>query len=131
MGHRISPFPRRNSTPLYVALAAALLLGACATIPPPTDQMAVSRAAVTDAVSAGAGEFAPSTLASAQDKLNKGVAAMDARDYETARRYAEEAEVDAKLAATIARSAKGQLAVRELESSIAALREEIARARSL
>jgi uncharacterized small protein (DUF1192 family) len=127
MAYRIRRSPER----LAVALAAAFLLGACATVPAPTEQMAVSKAAVTDAVTAGAGEFAPSTLAAAQDKLNKGMAAMNAHDYDAARRYAEEAEVDARLAALSARSAKARLAVRELETSIAALREEIARARRL
>ena len=52
---------------------------------------------------------------------------MAARQYDDARRLAEEAEVDARLAATIARSAKTQRAVAEVESGIQALKDEIAR----
>ena len=43
-----------------VAATAALLTAACATTPPPpTEQLAVARTAVSDAVSAGAAEFDP------------------------------------------------------------------------
>jgi len=93
----------------------------------PTEQMAVARAAVADAVSAGGAEFAPGALVVAQEKLDRGAAAMAARQYDDARRLAEEAEVDARLAATIARSAKTQRAVAEVESGIQALKDEIAR----
>ena len=93
----------------------------------PTEQMAVARAAVADAVSAGAAEFAPGALVVAQGKLDRGNAAIAAREYEDARRLAEEAEVDAKLAAVVARSAKAQRAVAEVQLGIQALKDEIAR----
>src|SRR4029453_3691087 len=54
-------------------------------------------------------------------------AAMAAREYNDARRYAEEAEADAKLAATTARSVKAQRAVAELDLGIRALKEELPR----
>src|SRR5438132_3619948 len=61
--------------------AALLLLGlaACASMPPPTEQMAVSRVAVDEAVSAGSAEYASALLASAQDKLARADSAMAAR----------------------------------------------------
>jgi hypothetical protein len=104
------------------------MLAGCASTPPaPTEQIALSRAAVADATSAGAVELAPVALKSAQDKLNLANAAMAAREYGDARRYAEDAEADAKLAATTARSRKAERAVSEVESGIRALREEMAR----
>lgn len=111
------------------AIAVALaMLAACATAPPaPTEQFAVSRAAVADAVSAGGAEFAPVALRSAQDKLDRANAAMAAGDYRDARRYAEDAEVDAKLAAATARSRKAERALAEVEAGIRTLREELAR----
>jgi hypothetical protein len=117
-----------SATPMRVGmLVAALALAACATAPAPTEQMAVAKAAVADAVSAGGPEYAPGVFRSAQDKLDRGNAAMAAHEYNDARRYAEEAEVDAKLAATTARSVKAQRAVAELDLGIRALKEELAR----
>lgn len=117
-----------SATPMRMGmLIAALALAACATAPAPTEQMAVAKAAVADAVSAGGPEYAPGVFRSAQEKLDRGNAAMAAREYNDARRYAEEAEVDAKLAATTARSVKAQRAVAELDLGIRALKEELAR----
>ena len=112
--------------------AALLVLGlaACATMPPPTEQIAVSRAAVDDAVSAGSTEYAAALLASAQDKLARADAAMAAHDYPAAARWSEEAEVDARYAAVTARSAKAQRSVIEIRESIRALQDELARTRS-
>lgn len=108
--------------------AAALVVAGCATTPAPTEQVAVAKAAVADAVSAGGAEYAPGVLRSAQEKLDRGNAAMAAREYTDARRYAEEAEVDARLAAVTTRSAKAQRAVAELEFGVRALKDELARA---
>ena len=110
-----------------VAATAALLTACATTPPPPTEQLAVARTAVSDAVSAGAAEFDPGTLRSAQDKLDQANAAMKDRAYGDARRFAEAAEADARLAAVSARSRKAQRAVAEVDSGLRALREEIAR----
>jgi len=111
-----------------VAALAALALSGCATTSnAPVEQLAVARSAVNDAASAGSAEFAPLELRSAQEKLDRANAAMADKAYDDARRYAEAAEADAKLAAVTARSVKAQRAVTEVESGIRALREEIAR----
>jgi hypothetical protein len=111
-------------------LLSLTLLGiaGCATTPPPSEQMAVARTAVADAVSAGAADYASVDLRSAQDELDRANTAMGARDYDRAQRLAESAEADANLAATRARSAKAQRAVAEVKESIRVLREELARA---
>jgi len=116
----------------FEAACACLILalaGCATTVPPPTEQMAVSRAAVNDAFSAGSAEYAPAALATAQDKLARASAAMEAADYPSAQMWAEEAEVDARVAATTARSAKAQRAVSEVNESIRVLQDEINRAR--
>ena len=120
--------PTRVGMAMLGMLAVAALMSTSASgSRAPTEQMAVARAAVADAVSAGGAEFAPGALVVAQEKLDRGAAAMAARQYDDARRLAEEAEVDARLAAVIARSAKTQRAVAEVESGIQALKDEIAR----
>lgn len=114
----------------FAAGATTLLIAACATTPAPTAQMAVARAAVADADAAGAATYDAIDIRNAHDRLDAATAALGANDYERARRYAEEAEADANLAATRSRSAKTQQAVAELRESLRALRAEISRSGS-
>lgn len=107
--------------------SVAVALAGCASIPPPTEQLAVSRAAVSNAVSGGGNEFAPSEMRSAQDKLDRAGQAMVVGDYKNAKWLAEEAQVDAQLAATKARSAKAQQAAAAIQEDINVLRNELDR----
>jgi hypothetical protein len=106
---------------------AAVVMAGCASIPQPTEQLAVSKAAVANAVSAGGAEYAPAEMKSAQDKMVQATRAMDKEDYESARWLAEEAQVDARLAEKTAHSAKAQKAAVAMGDDIRALREEINR----
>lgn len=128
MKSTLSRAPGRATRGALVASVALLALSGCATTSnAPVEQLAVARSAVNDAASAGSAELAPLELRSAQEKLDRANTAMADKAYDDARRYAEAAEADAKLAAVTARSAKAQRAVTEVESGIRALREEIAR----
>lgn len=102
--------------------ALALLLG-CAGLPP-TDKVAVARAAVDDAIAAGATELAPLELKIAKDKVEKMTLAMQAKEFDQARYLAEQAQTDAKVAETKARAAKADKAARDLEQGISILRRE-------
>jgi Domain of unknown function (DUF4398) len=102
-------------------------LAGCASIPPPTEQMAVSRAAVSQAQNAGAAQHAPVELRNAQSKLDGATDAMKREEYEKAKRLAEQAEVDAKLAAVKADTARARAAVAELQEGIRVLRRELER----
>lgn len=113
-----------------VTVAAAIFMAGCAStpsIPAPTEQMAVSRAAVNNASSAGGNEFAPLQLKSAMEKMDAAERAMAEKDYVRARLLAEEAQVDAKLAEATARSAKAQKAADALREDNRVLRKEIER----
>jgi hypothetical protein len=109
------------------ALGAALFISACASVPAPTDQMAVSKVAIANAVSAGGAEYAPDDMRRAQDKMDRANQAMQKEDYDNARRLAEEAQVDARLAEKKAQSAKAQKAALVMHDDNRALREEINR----
>lgn len=111
------------------AAVAAILAAGCATTPPPVDRIAVARAAVADAESAGAPNYDAIDLKNARDKLDASLA-LAAHDNDKARRYADEAEADANLAATRARSLKAERAAAEVRASLRALREEISRSGS-
>lgn len=113
-----------------VAVAAALFMTACAStpkFPAPTEQMAVSRAAINTASSAGGSEFAPVQLKSAMEKMDSAERAMGAKNYELARQMAEEAQVDAQLAAAAAQTGKAQQAAKALHESDHVLKKELDR----
>lgn len=114
-----------------VALAAAIIMTGCTstpqTIPAPTEQMAVSRAALSNAISAGGNEFAPMQIKSAMEKMDAAERAMTEKNYVRARQLAEQAQVDAKLAEAAARSAKAQKAADAVQEDNRVLRKEIYR----
>lgn len=101
------------------------LLMACASVPPPKEQLAVSQATMSKAEEAGAFELAPLEFTAAQEKLREAQVAMERKDNLAALRLAEQAQVDADLAYYKARSAQAQKAVRQLNEGIEALRREL------
>jgi type IV pilus biogenesis protein CpaD/CtpE len=110
-----------------LAIAVAALAG-CASMEPPTAEMAASRTAIEQARMSGATEgVSAADYASARAKLDRAEAAYRAEDYVLAGRLAREAEVDAQLAQARAASAKSRLALAQLEASTRALRDEIHR----
>jgi len=105
---------------------AALFIAGCASTPP-IEQMTIAKVAVDNATSAGGNEFAPLPLKSALEKMDAAERAMAAEDYVLARQLAEQAQVDAQLAAATARSAKAQKAASALQEDNRVLRQEIER----
>ena len=122
-----APRPRRG-LPGHLAVGAALLaLAACATTPPPTDQMAVAEAALSHAVAAGNAELAPVETAVARDKMGRARQAMLSKDYDNAAGLAQQAQLDAQLAESKAESVRAAKAAMALQDASRALREEMAR----
>lgn len=110
-----------------IGCTAVLMAGCASSGPKPTEQIAVSKSAVANAVAAGGSEYAPVEMRTAQDKLDRAHRAMDKEDYVNARWLAEEAQVDARLAEKKAQSAKAQKAAIVMGDDIRVLREEINR----
>ena len=110
-----------------LTMAVATLVAGCASTPAPTEQMAVSRAAISNASSAGADEFAPAQFKSAMEKMDSAERAMTQKDYSRARQLAEQAQVDAQLASATARTAKAQKAADTVQEDRRVLREELDR----
>lgn len=106
-----------------LALGSSLVLAGCAGNPP-SEQYAVTQSAVNSAVSAGGTEFAAVEMKSAQDKLRQADLAMQDKKYEEARRLAEQAEWDARVAERKAQAAKAQRAVQDARQGVNELREE-------
>nr|WP_298173760.1 DUF4398 domain-containing protein [uncultured Pseudomonas sp.] len=106
-----------------ITVGASLLLAGCASNPP-DEQLAVSQQAVDSAFSSGAPEFATVEMKSAQDKLKQAELAMQEENYQEARRLAEQAEWDARLAERKARAAKAEKILQDAQQGIQQLREE-------
>lgn len=123
-----TPCHPAHRTPLLgLVVGATFFLVACTSVPVPSDQMAVSTAALASAVSADAGSLAPAELKTARDKLDRAAVAMTDQHYDLARRLAMEAEVDARLAEVRARSAKARRGSDEVDEARRVLHEEMNR----
>lgn len=115
---------------LFLPLAMAGL-GACASSEPrPERELALAEAGIDQAQQAGAAEHGPTELGAARDKLNQARVAAERDEMLTARRLAQQAALDAELAAAKARNRKAEISVQELNETIEALREEIERDQS-
>ena len=106
--------------------AALQAFAGCASTLPPTEQLGAARAMVTQAQPLAVND-APAELQVAQAKLASAEAAVQRGEYAAARRLAEEAEVDAKLAWTTAENARAQRAAAEVDRGVKALRDEVQR----
>jgi hypothetical protein len=94
---------------------------------PATADVAVSKAAVDNALSAGGVQYAPQEMNAAREKLALANKAMAAKDYKAAADFAKQAQVDAKLAQSKADSTKAQAAAAAIQDDIRVLREELER----
>ena len=119
--------PATSGVRASIAIVALVVLSAaCSSIPPPREQMAVTKSAVERA-SGPAGSDAAVELSLARDKLERANLALGRQDYLEARLLAEEAEADATYAEAKARSVRAAQALQEVRESIRMLREEMTR----
>ena len=123
--------PTKNKLSIAFCAAIVLSLAACASSEkaPATADVAVSRNAVDNAVSAGAADLAPVEINAARAKMMRANQALAAKDYTLARSLATEAQADAKLAQSKASSAKATAAASALDADLRVLRDEVDRAK--
>jgi Domain of unknown function (DUF4398) len=107
-------------------VAATAAMTACSSMPPPTEQMDAARAAVAHAQPVAAAEAVPE-LGVAQAKLARAEQELQRGDNVAARILAEQAEVDARYAWTVAENARLQRTTAELERGTKRMREELER----
>jgi hypothetical protein len=106
-------------------LAAALVLAGCASTPAPLGTLDEAERAIAAARAARADDYAPVELGFAEERLADARLAMDEGDYDVARVEAEQAEVNAALAAARSRAARGRKAVQAQAEENARLRREL------
>jgi hypothetical protein len=120
----------KNRLSQVAGAAMVLSLAACSSPQkaPATADVAVSKNAVENAVSAGAADLAPAEINAARDKMMRANAALAAKDYTLARDLATQAQADAKLAQSKANSAKATAAANALDADLRVLQQEVERA---
>ena len=109
----------------FLLVLPVTLALACASSPVPTGQVARAKSALEQAESAGAAEHAALEMRTAREKLDRAEKLMAEHDEDGARDAAEQAEVDALLAAAKARRAKAETSVKELQETMGAMQEEM------
>ncbi|MFA7415715.1 MAG: DUF4398 domain-containing protein [Rhizobium sp.] len=119
---------RRLALSAFCCIGFALTTGCTSMKTPATADVAVSKEAVANAADAGAAQYAPVELKSAQDKMAAANKAMLAKNYPLARDLATQAQADAKLAQSKASSAKATAAADAVQDDIRVLRDELDRA---
>jgi hypothetical protein len=117
------PFTMRHGMPAAALAAGAVLLSACASSPRPTEELAAADLAVEQAEASLAPTYAPDLVGKARDKRNEAEAAADAEANVRARRLAEQAVVDARLAEATADAEVADESLEEMEASVSALGE--------
>jgi hypothetical protein len=122
MTHTSHPWALRAA-----AVAVISVLGACASPPAPTNQMAVSNAALAHAAAAGSTEYAPREMGMAREKMGRANVALAAKDNDAALSLAQQAQLDAQLAESKTETAKARKSAEALDEASRVLREEMSR----
>ncbi|MCK9564022.1 MAG: DUF4398 domain-containing protein [Bacteroidales bacterium] len=104
-------------------LGCALFLAGCAGNPP-TTELAVATQAINAADTAGGTQYAPAEIRTARDKLAAAERAVADKEYDKARRLAQQAEWDARVAERKAQAEKVQRALQDARQGVEELREE-------
>lgn len=99
----------------------------CASKTAPIENITSAEMAITVAQSSNAAVNDPLDLKIATDKLNQAKAAVTQEEFEKARRLADEAAVDAKLAEVKSLSEQAKKVAKELRDNIETLRREVER----
>jgi hypothetical protein len=108
-----------------LALVLASAMSACASLPPPTSELAAAQQAVTRADGADADQYAAQELAAARGGLTQAQAAMAAGRDDEARRLALMAAADADLAHARSRDALTAAELSQRRAEIAELRRRL------
>lgn len=121
--------PRATQSLVTIGMLITLgALTACSSTPKPSEEMAVARTTVSRVSAAPeVTTNAPVDLQKAREKLVLAEKAMSEENYLLARRLADEAQVDARVAETRADAAKNANNLKQVQDGIRALQEEINR----
>jgi hypothetical protein len=110
------------------AAAASMLFVACSSTPqPPTQQITAAESAISHAEQARVADYASPELSEAREKLAAARDSVAKDEMTRAARYAEQAKLNADLAAAKADAAKAKAVNDELAKGTTAVKEELQR----
>lgn len=127
---QLTPLPRMLLATWRLAASAALVLAitACASAPlPPSRELQAAQTAIDSAEQARVADYASPELGQARDKLSAAKAAVQQEDMDSARRLAEQAQVDAQLALARTQATKARVVNEEMLKSTSSLKVEMQR----
>lgn len=119
-----------KASALVSTLTAALisiLFVACASTPPPTQQITAAEVAIDHAEKAQVADYSSPELVEARANLTAARAAIEKKDMETARHLAQRAQLNADLAEAKANAAKAKTVNDEMLKSTSVIKEEMQR----
>lgn len=120
-------FSQLKISTLVTMAMASLLLVACASTPPPTQQITAAEVAIAHAEQAQVADYASPELSAAREKLTAARAAVVKEDMKTAKRLAEQSALDADLAAAKLSAAKAKTVNDEMLKSTSVIKQEMQR----
>jgi hypothetical protein len=118
---------RRSRLRIALGLTAVLMLGGCASLPPPTASLQAAHQAIAEADRAEAGRYAPGELGEARAKLTFANNAVSEQKMTLAGRLADESRADAELASAKTADVKANAVNDEMKHSTSTLIEEMQR----
>ncbi|BDM21956.1 MULTISPECIES: DUF4398 domain-containing protein [Pseudomonas] len=107
-----------------------MIVGGCAGVTVPNEQIELARNAVSRAVTADATQYAPVEMRAAHEKMSAMDRAMGEKKFDQARTLAEGATADARLAERTAQALKAKEQLASAREGIEVLRQEILNAPS-
>ena len=110
---------------LLVGTVLASALAACASLPPPTNELAAAQQAVTRADGADADQYAALEITAARGELSQAQQAMARGREDEARTLALAAAADADLAHAKAREALATAELTQRRAEVAELRQRV------
>jgi hypothetical protein len=126
--HRLTTGRKWGFNPyLLIAGASLLLLVACSSTPPPTHEISAAEQALTDAEQARVAEYSLPEIQEARAKITASHAAVANEDMDQAKRLAQQASLDIKLASAKAELAKAEAVNSGMSKSTNELKEEMQR----
>lgn len=112
---------------ISAVLASALMLGACASMPPPTAKLQAAHRAIAQAQEAQAGRYASAQMSEARAKLVSANDAVSAQKMTRAAQLANESRAEAELAISLTAEARARAVNDEMMRSTKILIREMQR----
>ncbi len=112
------PISNASVTAIFVTLAAAAWLAACATLPADPALLAAARTTIAEAETAGAEDHAAGPLNAARQRIALAETELERRRGMEAKRLADQAELDARVALA-------QTRVQQIEAELVRRREAL------